>query len=325
MEQINFLNIGNEYLAGKLFKKAIAAFTDAIKTNPSVSAYAGRAEAYYGYAWEAAGTTPSDIGMYKKFERELSHRKEFALALKDLNRIIGLEPDYPNAYLNIGIIHYDTGDYQKAVSTFRKVLEIHSKNYDTYYFLALAYIKTGRDDLAMQNLNILIKLNPEYADAFRERSIFYSLNGNYQDGIADINHALALQPANPDLYFHRGLAIGTPAMDSGNIDNLLLALKDFTKAIELNPKYPEAYLHRSFIYASLDEYEKEFDDLSMAIKLDPACAEAYRLRTGYYTRTGNKKLAMLDWIKFCSLMPGSAYDDAIANAKEKLSFNSLSR
>ncbi len=68
----------------------------------------------------------------------------------------------------------------------------------------------------------------------------------YDEAIADMDAAIALDPDNPLLYVERGQRI------------LLLyewdrALADFNHALELHPNYAAAYYYRALLYASVPE------------------------------------------------------------------------
>ena len=74
----------------------------------------------------------------------------------------------------------------------------------------------------------------------------YALAFRYDDAIADMDAAIALDPNNPALYVERGQRI------------ILLyewdrALADYNHALELDPNYADAYYYRGILYASVPE------------------------------------------------------------------------
>lgn len=84
-------------------------------------------------------------------------------------------------------------------------------------------------------------------------TVFYRLRSHlntqlfrYDDAIADMDAAIALDPDNPALYVERGQRI------------ILLyewdrALADYNRALELDPLYADAYYFRGILYASVPE------------------------------------------------------------------------
>ncbi|MFN8447258.1 MAG: tetratricopeptide repeat protein [Anaerolineae bacterium] len=84
-------------------------------------------------------------------------------------------------------------------------------------------------------------------------TVFYRLRSHlnaqlfrYDEAIADMDAAIALDPSNPALYVERGQRI------------ILLyewdrALADYNRALELDPNYADAYYYRGILYASVPE------------------------------------------------------------------------
>ncbi len=81
---------------------------------------------------------------------------------------------------------------------------------------------------------------------YRLRSQLYALAFRYDDAIADMDAAIALDPNNPALYVERGQRV------------LLLyqwdrVLADYNHALELDPNFANAYYYRGILYASVPE------------------------------------------------------------------------
>ncbi len=80
----------------------------------------------------------------------------------------------------------------------------------------------------------------------RLRSQLYALAFRYDEAIADMDAAIALESDDPALYVERGQRI------------ILLyewdrALADYNRALELDPLYADAYYYRGILYASVPE------------------------------------------------------------------------
>lgn len=81
---------------------------------------------------------------------------------------------------------------------------------------------------------------------YRVRSQLYALAFRYDEAIADMDAAIAIDPDNPALYVERGQRI------------LLLyewdrVLADYNHALELDSNYADAYYFRGILYASVPE------------------------------------------------------------------------
>jgi len=79
-------------------------------------------------------------------------------------------PDSPSAADTLGWVFYQKGAYQSAVDLFEEALKLGERNKtpddaDVHYHLGLAYEKTGKNDLARQQLERVLKINPNYSEA----------------------------------------------------------------------------------------------------------------------------------------------------------------
>ena len=71
------------------------------------------------------------------------------------------------------------------------------------------------------------------------------------------------------------------------IDQVDLAIKDYTVAIQLKSDYVDAYYYRGSTYDKKGEIDKAIEDFSTAIKLDPKLVIAYYYRAGLTAKNRN--------------------------------------
>ena len=79
-------------------------------------------------------------------------------------------PDSPTAADTLGWVFYQKGAYQSAVDLFQEALKLGEKNKNpdeatVHYHLGLAYEKTGNNNLARQQLERVLKIDPNYSEA----------------------------------------------------------------------------------------------------------------------------------------------------------------
>ena len=118
----------------------------------------------------------------------------------------------------------------------------------------------------------------------------------YEEAIADLDKALALNPEFTDAYYRRAavkLSLAASKIKSGNVkkarDLYQAAIKDFDEAIKLYPEYSNAYEIRGIAKIRIGKLESDtrnkkkaqasyaaaVDDLTQAIKLEPKEFRAY--------------------------------------------------
>ena len=95
------------------------------------------------------------------------------------------------------------------------------------HFSVLSAAKKGEYELAIQDYNRVIDLDPCNTHAFHNRGISYDKLTLYDKAIQDFTRVLELDPDNANAYFNRG-----SAFDSlGDFDR---AIADYTKALDLD-------------------------------------------------------------------------------------------
>ena len=95
-----------------------------------------------------------------------------------------------------------------------------------YLFRASLYRDSGKFDLALADLNKAIELAPTSAEAYFERASYYEDRRQWQEVLADIQKAIAYDPTTPDYYDLRGIA----HQNLGQIDQ---AIPNFQRFLEL--------------------------------------------------------------------------------------------
>jgi len=136
---------------------------------------------------------------------------------------------------------------------------------------------------------------------YLNRGIFYSLTGNYNAALNDLNQAVSMNDDQAIAYFSRGntrykmleeIELAQPSTDDVTVplensnsdelsDNLVLMpeyqkiLDDYETLLYLKPKFFFGYYNRAYMKLRLREYKSAIEDLNMAIELEPEFAEAY--------------------------------------------------
>ncbi|MGN6516309.1 MAG: tetratricopeptide repeat protein [Rhizomicrobium sp.] len=136
-----------------------------------------------------------------------------------------------------------------------------------YQNRAIEYVSIKRFDLAIQDLDTAINLNPKDGNALTWRGIAYYSMGNYEPAIDNYNQALELQPDNADTYGDRAavyLALGQYAR----------AIDDYNRALSLDPKAIDFLNGRGAAYRNLGNYQQAITDYSKIIEHDPDSVSA---------------------------------------------------
>ena len=116
-------------------------------------------------------------------------------ALATINKAIHLNPIPPNWYLLAqGLAYQNTGQYEEAITAYKKALLINPKYLLVLYRLGIAYRMVGQYEDAIAALKKVIHLNPNYLWAHIDLAASYSLTGQEEKAHAEAKEALRISP-----------------------------------------------------------------------------------------------------------------------------------
>ena len=172
--------------------------------------------------------------------------------------------------------------------------------------LAIAYNNRGSArttkgdyELAIQDYDSSIKLNPNLSNAFNNRGLAHRKKGANDRAIADFTAAIALSPDDAGPLANRGQAYET-ARDYER------ALKDFNEAIRIQPALGGLWNERCVIRSITGSAQDALSDCNEAIRLGPASAEKFDSRGFAYLKSGQWALAVADFSSALRLRPNLA-------------------
>ena len=221
---------------------------------------------------------------------------EYENAILSYEKAINLKPDYAIAYYNRGCVNTKLGESERAIADYSKAIELKPDLAEAYNNRGYTYKKIGESEKAIADYSKAIELKPDLAEVYNNRGNAYDRLGESEKAIADYSKAIELKPDYANAYNNRGVAYG----DLGGSEK---AIADYSKAIELKPDYAEAYNNRGCTYDDLGESEKAIADYSKAIELKPDYAEAYYNRGVTYRKLGESEKAIADYSKAIELNP----------------------
>jgi tetratricopeptide (TPR) repeat protein len=186
--------------------------------------------------------------------------------------------------------------FEKAIEDFDEAIKLNPNYADVYRDRGLAYYYLKQYERAIEDYNKALELNPEYTLAYNNRGIAYRELKQYEKAIEDYNKALELNPEYASAYNNRGIAFR-------NLKQYEKAIEDYNKAIELNPEYALAYNNRGLAYYYLKQYERAIEDYNKALELNPEYALAYNNRGNAYRDLKQYEKAIEDYNKALELNP----------------------
>ena len=159
---------------------------------------------------------------------------------------------------------------------------------------ATAYLAIKRQDLAIADLNEVIRAAPSNALTYYDRGAAFELNGEIDKAESDYREVVSRMPT----FAPASAALGR--LDSKR--NPDLALAELATAIRLDPKSP-AIRTRAILYLSLQQPERALPDLDRAIANDATDDIAWANRGVAKSRLGDIAGAIADCTRAIDLAP----------------------
>jgi len=97
--------------------------------------------------------------------REQTQQSELQIRIAGLERLLEANPNNLQALIQLGNDYFDSGDYEKAVQSYRKALQIDPKNADVMTDTATGYRKLGEPKEAVTWLRKAVETEPGHAIA----------------------------------------------------------------------------------------------------------------------------------------------------------------
>lgn len=186
--------------------------------------------------------------------------KQYIDAVKVLNKVIILNPNYFKAYHDLGYCNQSLNDYSNAILNYNKSIIINP-NFDLSYNNrgALKEVLTDYKG-AIEDYNEALRINPNNAITYNNRGFTKNKIGDCEGSLYDISQAIKLQPNYANAYLNRSVTYGMQK-------KFKQAISDCDQAIKLNPGLAQAYYNRGSIKGQLKNISEMCNDLKIACNL----------------------------------------------------------
>ncbi len=220
------------------------------------------------------------IGQVNKFFRQGIRTTNLKEKIELFSKVITLEPKNFDAYFYRAIAKNDLGDYNGAIVDYSKII-VFEPDADTYYNRGNSKYSLEDFEGAKEDYENAFKLDPNFIDALYSLGCAKFDLGDYKGAITDFTNVLSKAPL-PKVFNLRASAYRA-------LKEYKKALKDYTYTVVITGS-SNAYYSRGEFYLSVNYYQKANDDFSKAIKKNTNNSFAYfyrgvtNLLLGKYTK-----------------------------------------
>jgi eukaryotic-like serine/threonine-protein kinase len=184
-------------------------------------------------------------------------------AFSNCRKAIELDSHLPSVHVTLGLLQSTLGKHDLAVQEFQKVLAINPRDADALIGMARVYEQMGRAADAESNLNNAISLRSGYWDGHRALAEFYDRQKRGQDAIRQYRRIIELTPDNPEAYSD----LGVQYLQLCDSQSLAAAEAAFQKSIQLAPNY-QAFANIGWLYILQKRYQESAVATRQALELN---------------------------------------------------------
>ncbi len=209
--------------------------------------------------------------------------------------ILGCSGKSVSYYNNIGINYIESGNYEDAISAFRKSIKLNPANAETHFNLGRAYKRNRVEEKAKSEFSISFNIDPVVFNACVDKygevidyelkdpqqlsnlASAYAEKGMLDEAINAYKEAMETELEDARLHYSLGTVYSKKGMHDG-------AINEFKRAIELNHDMPEAHYNLGLVYYKQEKFEMAIDEYRLTLNILPEARS--RKRASVYYKLG---------------------------------------
>jgi tetratricopeptide (TPR) repeat protein len=179
-------------------------------------------------------------------------------------------PQAEPAYINLGLIESNSGNYSGAIENFQRALQIHPASLEAHCDLASTLLKTGDVTGGIEQLEQVKRINPRYSVAYYDLGTIYLRARQLPQAIAELKTAVDLNPADFNAKNNLGYALDQSGQPAAAVPYYRSALLD-------KPDDPNTLLNLGTALMQLKDYPDAVDEFKAALQVAPRLTQAQEM------------------------------------------------
>ena len=276
-KEVQFV-LGTAYEELQEFDKAAGAYEKFIALAPAVtwSAYLrlgicrtklGQFDAAIAAFLEAQKAQPKDLKVNFSLAEAYEKAGQLEKAEAVYNILAEINPAEAKTYHRQSFRIYDVaGNYERAITPAKKVIDLEPRNETNHYYLGLTYFKLQKYDEAVAAFQQGLAVKPDFAHAWFQIGSAYFNQKKFKEAAAAYKKYAEFSPDDPSGW----LSIGVCYMQLKDHES---ALEPMKKSVELKPDNAVAQFNLAIVYINLKDNFSAKEIYNKLVTLDPTLAE----------------------------------------------------
>lgn len=211
---------------------------------------------------------PQNAGAYVNLGVIAMRRKQWAMALQNLEQGERLAPGIPGVRLNIGLTYYAEGEYKAAADAFASVIHDDPASAQAHYLLGMCYFFMGLYAQAVEQFEPLWDVQSRNLGYLYVLAVAADETGQRQTEERAARQLAEVGENTPVLHLLKGKAYLQRLQNDEALDEL-------QQAAQINPKLPFVHFYLGIAYRRHNQFAKAKAEFLEDLKVDPQVAYTY--------------------------------------------------
>jgi tetratricopeptide (TPR) repeat protein len=173
-----------------------------------------------------------------------------------------IKMSYKNQLINRAKLEIDNSNYDKAIESCKRALELDEIFVEAYYQMGEAHSKKKKFDIAIQNYQRAVDFNKNHYPSLKSMGLAYELKNDYDTALINLNKSVEINPNFSEGWYN----LGNLHKLRREFDN---AIECYKKATEIEPELANAWLFMGNTYFDKKDYHNAIENIEKAIKINP--------------------------------------------------------
>lgn len=213
----------------------------------------------------------------------------FTAAIEQLSQEVKRNPANANMRFALAVLYLDKEKYPEAKQQLEEILRLQPDNADGWFYLGLLHRRSGDQKAFIEHMNRVISLNPKHVKAYNRLAVHYDVEGQFEKAEKILSEALS--HVGPEESFHVNLANLHWSHLHGENGRLDAVISNLNVAVKLHPREQSFFL-LGLAHRVKNDHETSREAMRKVLEINPKNINALLVIADTYKETKDFDKAM---------------------------------